>query len=84
MLSVFGSKAAKFSGAGALGVLTMATVAAYGWGTDAKVNNDFWSSFYLMFIHLEILSDEVRGLSFISVGGRGSHYLQKLNRGGCN
>jgi len=37
MLSVFGSKAIEFSGAGALGVLTMATVAAYRWGTQEKV-----------------------------------------------
>ena len=37
MLSVFGSNVAQFSGAGALGVLVMATVASYGWGDIEKV-----------------------------------------------
>ena len=37
MLSVFGSNVAQFSGAGALGVLVMATVASYGWGDIGKV-----------------------------------------------
>ena len=37
LLSVFGSNVAKFSGAGALGVLTMSTVAAYGWTHSGKV-----------------------------------------------
>lgn len=37
MLSVFGSNMAQFSGAGALGVLVMATVASYGWGDIEKV-----------------------------------------------
>ena len=37
MLSVFGSNVAQFSGAGALGVLVMATVASYGWGDLEKV-----------------------------------------------
>ena len=37
LLSVFGSKVAKFSGAGALGVLIMSTVSAYGWTQDGKV-----------------------------------------------
>lgn len=37
LLSVFGSNVAKFSGAGALGVLTMSTVAAYGWTNSGKV-----------------------------------------------
>jgi hypothetical protein len=37
LLSVFGSNAARFAGAGALGVLTMSTIAAYGWGKEAKV-----------------------------------------------
>nr|XP_058943039.1 sodium/hydrogen exchanger 9B2-like [Pocillopora verrucosa] len=37
LLSVFGSNVAKFSGAGALGVLTMSTVAAYGWTQQGKV-----------------------------------------------
>ena len=37
LLSVFGSNVAKFSGAGALGVLTMSTVAAYGWTPIGKV-----------------------------------------------
>ena len=36
-MSVFGSNVAKFSGAGALGVLTMATVAAHRWGDAEKV-----------------------------------------------
>ncbi|KAL9970384.1 hypothetical protein ACROYT_G022749 [Oculina patagonica] len=36
LLSVFGSNVAKFSGAGALGVLTMSTVAAYGWTQHGK------------------------------------------------
>ncbi|KAJ7333552.1 Sodium/hydrogen exchanger 9B2 [Desmophyllum pertusum] len=36
MLSVFGSNVAQFSGAGALGVLVMATVASYGWGDLEK------------------------------------------------
>jgi len=36
MLSVFGSNVAQFSGAGALGVLVMATVASYGWGDIEK------------------------------------------------
>ena len=38
LLSVFGSNVAKFSGAGALGVLTMSTVAAYGWSPSGKVH----------------------------------------------
>ena len=38
LLSVFGSNVAKFSGAGALGVLTMSTVAAYGWTQQGKVS----------------------------------------------
>lgn len=37
MLSVFGSNMAQFSGAGALGVLVMATVASCGWGDIEKV-----------------------------------------------
>lgn len=37
MLSVFGSNVAQFSGAGALGVLVMATMASYGWGDIEKV-----------------------------------------------
>ena len=37
LLSVFGSNMAQFSGAGALGVLVMATVASYGWGDEEKV-----------------------------------------------
>ena len=37
LLSVFGSNMAQFSGAGALGVLVMATVASYGWGDSEKV-----------------------------------------------
>ncbi|XP_067050067.1 sodium/hydrogen exchanger 9B2-like isoform X1 [Acropora muricata] len=36
LLSVFGSNVAKFSGAGALGVLTMSTVAAHGWTHKGK------------------------------------------------
>ncbi|KAM7449102.1 Sodium/hydrogen exchanger 9B2 [Porites harrisoni] len=36
LLSVFGSNMAQFSGAGALGVLVMATVASYGWGDSEK------------------------------------------------
>ena len=42
MFSVFGSNVVKFSGAGALAVLTMATVAAYKWGKDAKVRLFFF------------------------------------------
>ena len=38
LLSVFGSNMAQFSGAGALGVLVMATVASYGWGDSEKVS----------------------------------------------
>ena len=38
MFSLFGCKVAGFSGAGALGVVTMATVAAYRWGNDGKVS----------------------------------------------
>lgn len=41
MLSVFGSNVAEFSGAGALGVLVMATVASYGWGDIEKVGAGF-------------------------------------------
>jgi len=41
LLSVFGSNVAKFSGAGALGVLTMSTVAAYGWTQQGKVLNKY-------------------------------------------
>ena len=37
LLSVFGSNKAQFSGAGALGVLVMATVASYGWGDSERV-----------------------------------------------
>lgn len=33
---LFGSNLAEFSGAGALGVLTVATTAGYGWGDEAK------------------------------------------------
>ncbi|XP_048578621.1 uncharacterized protein LOC5514528 isoform X2 [Nematostella vectensis] len=36
LLSVFGCNAAEFSGAGALGVLSMATIAGHGWGDDEK------------------------------------------------
>ncbi|XP_068744939.1 sodium/hydrogen exchanger 9B2-like isoform X3 [Montipora capricornis] len=36
LLSVFGSNKAQFSGAGALGVLVMATVASYGWGDSER------------------------------------------------
>ncbi|KAK2572720.1 Sodium/hydrogen exchanger 9B2 [Acropora cervicornis] len=36
LLSVFGSNKAQFSGAGALGVLVMATMASYGWGDSEK------------------------------------------------
>lgn len=50
LLSVFGSNVAKFSGAGALGVLTMSTIAAYGWSPSGKVSVWFFSlmSFNLM------------------------------------
>lgn len=41
MLSVFGSNVAQFSGAGALGVLVMATVTSYGWGDIEKVGVGF-------------------------------------------
>ena len=41
MFSVFGSNVAQFSGAGALGVLVMATVASYGWGDIEKVGVGF-------------------------------------------
>ena len=37
LLSVFGSNKAQFSGAGAFGVLVMATVASYGWGNSERV-----------------------------------------------
>ena len=43
MLSVFGSNMAQFSGAGALGVLVMATVASYGWGDVEKVGASTWA-----------------------------------------
>ena len=43
LLSVFGSNMAKFSGAGALGVLTMSTIAAYGWSPSGKVSVWFFS-----------------------------------------
>lgn len=43
LLSVFGSNVAKFSGAGALGVLTMSTIAAYGWSPSGKVSVLFFS-----------------------------------------
>lgn len=43
LLSVFGSNVAKFSGAGALGVLTMSTIAAYGWLPSGKVSVWFFS-----------------------------------------
>ncbi|XP_031563747.1 sodium/hydrogen exchanger 9B2-like [Actinia tenebrosa] len=41
LLSLFGCNAAQFSGAGALGVLTMAFIAAYKWGEEEKtpINN---------------------------------------------
>ena len=50
LLSVFGSNVAKFSGAGALGVLTMSTIAAYGWSPSGKVIVLFFSliSFHLI------------------------------------
>lgn len=51
LLSVFGSNVAKFSGAGALGVLTMSTMAAYGWSPSGKVSVWF---FALMFFNLII------------------------------
>lgn len=38
LLSLFGCNVAQFSGAGALGVLTMAFVAAYRWGEEEKVS----------------------------------------------
>ena len=37
LLSLFGSDRAQFAGAGALGVLTLAAVAGYGWGDESKV-----------------------------------------------
>lgn len=43
LISVFGSNVAKFSGAGALGVLTMSTIAAYGWSPSGKVSVWFFS-----------------------------------------
>ena len=43
LLSVFGSNVAKFSGTGALGVLTMSTIAAYGWSPSGKVSVWFFS-----------------------------------------
>ena len=46
LLSVFGSNVAKFSGAGALGVLTMSTVAAYGWTQQGKVLQNMSTSVY--------------------------------------
>ena len=45
MLSVFGSNMAQFSGAGALGVLVLATVASHGWGDIEKVSEQYTSSF---------------------------------------
>ena len=44
LLSVFGSNMAQFSGAGALGVLVMATVASYGWGDSEKVGQSVMKS----------------------------------------
>lgn len=38
LLSLFGCNIAQFSGAGALGVLTLAFVAAYRWGEEEKVS----------------------------------------------
>ena len=43
LLSVFGSNVANFSGTGALGVLTMSTIAAYGWSPSGKVSVWFFS-----------------------------------------
>ena len=37
LLSLFGCNAAQLSGAGALGILAMATITAYGWGETEKV-----------------------------------------------
>ena len=45
MFSVFGSNMAQFSGAGALGVLVLATVASHGWGDIEKVSEQYTSSF---------------------------------------
>ena len=41
MFSVFGSNMAQFSGAGALGVLVLATVASHGWGDIEKVSEQY-------------------------------------------
>ena len=38
LLSLFGCNAVQFSGAGALGVLIMAFIAAYKWGEEEKVS----------------------------------------------
>lgn len=45
MFSVFGSNMAQFSGAGALSVLVLATVASHGWGDIEKVSEQYTSSF---------------------------------------
>ena len=49
LLSVFGSNVAKFSGAGALGVLTMSTVAAHGWTHKGKVSSIIISTLFYHF-----------------------------------
>lgn len=46
MFSVFGSNMAQFSGAGALGVLVLATVASHGWGDIEKVSEQYTSSLW--------------------------------------
>lgn len=58
MFSVFGSNMAQFSGAGALGVLVLATVASHGWGDIEKVSEQytsctlsFWSVILILLSH---------------------------------
>ncbi|XP_022785420.1 sodium/hydrogen exchanger 9B2-like [Stylophora pistillata] len=79
LLSVFGSNVAKFSGAGALGVLTMSTIAAYGWTQQgkapvAKVMSLVWQMFEpLLFglvgaeVSVEYMNSKVVGMGIASL-----------------
>lgn len=67
LLSVFGSNVAKFSGAGALGVLTMSTVAAYGWSPSGKVH-----TVIVLFFSLISFNLIVKVGSSVHVSGSGS------------
>ncbi|XP_022779833.1 sodium/hydrogen exchanger 9B2-like isoform X2 [Stylophora pistillata] len=98
MLSVFGSNMAQFSGAGALGVLVLATVASYGWGDTEKAPivdamAIVWEFFQpLLFgligaeVSIEYMNSTVIGCHWLSVTGycKGARFYWNASRGTWN